>query len=125
MIRSLIIVAFFIMAFTTSCATLFTGTKQTVTIDTKPQKAKIQVNGIKRGETPAAIKLKKSNDGQTVTLIKKGYEKKISRPMTDFQPVSVLNLGNLLFWGIDAATGALWKYSPERYELELKPKGKD
>ncbi|MEO0310766.1 MAG: hypothetical protein RIQ89_423, partial [Bacteroidota bacterium] len=56
------------MLFMTSCATLFTGTKQTVQINSKPSGAKVQVDGIDRGTTPTAVKLKKGNDGQVVTL---------------------------------------------------------
>jgi hypothetical protein len=38
-------------------------------------------------------------------------------------PVSVLNLFNLLFWGVDAASGALWKYDPNFYDVKLDRSG--
>jgi hypothetical protein len=107
--------------FMTSCATLFTGTKQTVQINSKPSGAKVQVDGIDRGTTPTAVKLKKGNDGQIITLKADGYETKTFQPETNFNGVAILNLGNFLFWGIDAATGALWKYDPKFYEIELEP----
>ncbi len=110
------------MLFMTSCATLFTGTKQTVQINSRPSGAKVQVDGIDRGTTPVAVKLKKGNDGQVVTLKADGFETKTFQPETVFNGVAVLNLTNILFWGIDAATGALWKYSPKFYEIELEPK---
>ena len=49
---------------TTSCATIFTGSKQTVQIKSFPEGAKIEVDGIERGVTPAPIKLKKGFSGQ-------------------------------------------------------------
>ena len=110
------------LLFMTSCATLFTGTKQTVQISSNPSGAKVQVDGIDRGTTPVALKLKKGNDGQTVTLKSDGYETKIFQPETTFNSVAILNLLNILCWGIDAATGALWKYDPKFYEIELEPK---
>ena len=109
---------------TTSCATLFTGTKQTVQINSKPPGAKIQIDGIDRGTTPAAIKLKKKSDGQVVTLKLDGYETKTIVPETSFNAVSILNLTNILFWGIDLLSGAVYKYDPRFYEIELEPANK-
>ncbi|MEJ5263754.1 MAG: PEGA domain-containing protein [Bacteroidales bacterium] len=108
--------------FMTSCATLFTGTKQTVQINSKPSGAKVQVDGIDRGTTPIAVKLKKGYNGQVVTLKLDGFETKTFQPETGFNEVAVLNFFNILFWGIDAASGALWKYDPKFYEIELEPK---
>jgi len=102
-----------------SCATLLTGTKQTVQINSTPQGAKVQVDGIDRGATPTSIKLKRSSDGQTITLNKEGFETKTFQPETSFNSISILNLFNVFFWGIDAATGALWKYDPKVYQIEL------
>jgi hypothetical protein len=111
-----------IMFLISSCATLFTGSQQTVQINSLPSGAKIQVNGVDRGTTPTAIKLKKGNEGQVLTLKVDGYETKTFQPETAFNGVSILNLFNVLCWGIDAATGALWKYDPKFYEIELTPK---
>ena len=38
----------------------------------------------------------------------------------EFNVVSILNLGNLLGWGIDAATGSVMKYDRKQYNIELK-----
>lgn len=112
-----------ILAFAfSSCATIFTGTKQNIMINSIPSGAKVQVDGIDRGTTPASVRLKKSSDGQNITLKMEGYETRVFQPETGFNGVAVLNFFNLLFWGIDAATGALWKYSPKYYEIELEPK---
>ena len=113
------------LTFLTSCATLFTGTKQTVQINSYPSGAKVQVDGIDRGKTPAVIKLKKGNDGQVVTLKKDEYETRTFQPETTFNTVSVLNFFSLLGWGIDAVSGALWKYDPKFYEIELEPEDKN
>ena len=92
------------LLFTTSCATLFTGTKQSIQINSIPSGAKVQVDGIDRGKTPAVVKLKKGNDGQIVTLKSEGFEIKNFQPETTFNSVAFLNLLNILFWGVDAAT---------------------
>jgi hypothetical protein len=116
----------FIFVFTfvlSSCATLFTGTKQTVQIDSEPPGAKVLVDGIDRGYTPIGVSLKKGSDGQMVTLKYEGYKDKSFQPETTFNGVAVINLLNLLFWGIDAATGAVWKYDPKYYKIELEKVG--
>ena len=86
-----------------------------------PQGADIEVDGINRGITPAAVKLKKGFNGQTVTLKKEGFEPKIFQPETSFNAVSIINLFSILGWGIDAATGAMMKYDPKIYEIKLQP----
>lgn len=104
-----------------SCATIFTGTKQTVQINSVPSAADVEVNGISRGQTPVALRLKKGFTGETVTIKKEGYDTKIFQPETTFNAVSVLNLFGLIGWGVDAATGAMMKYDPKAYEIKLEP----
>jgi hypothetical protein len=104
-----------------SCATLFTGSRQSVYIESKPEGARIIVDGIDRGVTPAMVRLKKGFEGQTVVLRKDGYETKYINPSTTFNAVAVLNLFNILFWAIDVATGAMMKYDPNFVEVTLEP----
>ena len=105
-----------------SCSTIFSGTKQNIQINSEPSGAKIMINGVEKGKTPSSVRIKKSMDGETISLIKDGYENKIFQPETSFSEISILNLFNLVFWAIDFATGALWKYDPKYYMIELTPK---
>lgn len=107
---------------TSSCATMFTGTKSKVLISSVPPGAKIIVNGEPKGTTPATLRLKRSVfDVTTITLKLDGYENNTFEPETTFQPVTVLNLVDPVGWAIDIATGAIVKFSPKSYEIELKP----
>jgi len=119
-VKNLVALALIVLVMS-SCATLFTGTKETVQIESDPSGASIKVNGIDRGKTPAPVELKKGNVGESIILTRDGYKKRVFQPETTFNGVSVLNTFNLLFWGIDAATGALWKYDPNYYNIELEP----
>ncbi|WP_316824340.1 PEGA domain-containing protein [Pedobacter miscanthi] len=105
-----------------SCATVFTGTKQTVQINTNPPAATVEIDGVKAGVTPLAVTLKKGFTGQTISLKLDGYDPKTFQPQTTFNAVSVVNL--LFFPGfiVDAATGAMMKYDPKVYEITLEPK---
>ena len=105
-----------------SCATIFTGTRQNVQINTSPPAADIEVDGLKVGVTPMAVSLKKGFTGQTVSLKLEGYETKMFQPTTDFNAVAVLNFIGLIGWGVDAATGAMMKYNPKVYEIQLEKK---
>lgn len=108
---------------TTSCATIFTGTSSNVRFSSVPPGAKIYVNGIERGVTPATVNMNRSLFNiQTVALKLDGYETRTIEPETSFQTVAIINLANPLFWAIDAVSGAIVKYNPTDYELQLTPK---
>ena len=102
-----------------SCATLFTGTSDKVNIQTQPAGAKIEVNGVPVGTTPSLITLKRS--GNAIIVLKKdGYIDKSFAPQKSFNPVSIINLGNILGWVIDAATGSIQQYEQKAYSLDLE-----
>ena len=108
----------------TSCSTIFTGTKQRVFIDSNPQGAVILVNGQNEGLTPATVRLKRDvddlmDDGKSIKLLLDGYREDYIMD-ANFNAVSVLNLFNLLFWGIDAATGAITRYD-RVYTFQMIP----
>lgn len=105
-----------------SCATIFTGTKQNVQINSNPPAADIEVDGVKVGVTPMAVPLKKGFSSPMVSLKLDGYETKTFQPTPAFNPVAILNLFGLIGWGVDAATGAMMKYDPKVYEIQLDKK---
>lgn len=105
-----------------SCATIFTGSRQTVVIDADVENARVEVAGISYGTTPASVRLKKGFTGETVVVKKEGYETAVIQPPTTFNAVAVLNLFNLLFWAIDAATGAIMKYDSNYVKVRMEPK---
>ena len=105
-----------------SCATVFTGTKQTVQINSSPPAADIEVDGVKVGVTPMAVPLKKGFTGQTVSLKLNGYETKTFQPAVTFNPVAILNLLGVVGFVVDAATGAIMKYDPKVYDYKFEPK---
>ena len=112
-------IAAVMMVFLTGCGTLFTGTTQSVQINSVPSGASIQVNGIDRGQTPMPVTLKKGSTGQMVTLSKDGYEKNSFVPQTCFNGIALLNTIFPLPWIIDACTGAMYKYDPDSYNIQL------
>ncbi|WP_443936756.1 PEGA domain-containing protein [Pedobacter sp. MW01-1-1] len=114
-------VAFSATVLLSSCATVFTGTTQTVQVNSNPPKADIEVDGVKVGVTPMAVPLKKGFNGQTVSLKLEGYETKTFTPKVTFNAVSVVNLLIPVGFIVDAATGSMMKYNPVVIEHQLEP----
>jgi hypothetical protein len=104
----------------TGCATVFTGTSDDIQFETEPSGATVIVDGLERGETPTTITVDRSINDKRVTIEKEGYEEREIRLRDDFNTVSILNFGNLLFWGIDLATGAIYRYNPQQYDIDLE-----
>jgi len=106
-----------------SCATLFTGTTDDIYINSNPNGASIYIGGLKVGKTPATITVKRPgfNDKEVVLKLE-GYETKRFILKKSFNAVSILNLGSLLGWVIDFATGSIYKYDPKSYDIDLEKK---
>lgn len=114
------------------CATIFSGSTQTVTISSDPSDAKVKIYNkagilISNSETPQTISLKRGRGffcGETyrVVISKENYEE------TEIIVDSRFNgwyAGNVIFGGllglliIDPATGAMWTLSPDMVSAEL------
>ena len=104
----------------TGCATVFSGTKQTITFESSPSGASLYLDGEKVGVTPFTDKLKK-NKYSSFRIELDGYET-ISRSIgKDVDLVALLSI----FWDLgttDLATGSAWKYDRNSYYIELQKK---
>jgi hypothetical protein len=112
----LLVVTMLIM---TSCATLFTGTKDRITFNTTPSGAVIYIDGVEQCTTPCTMKVKRSLSDTDVEFKLDGYETRLITLSKEFNFVSVINLGNLFGWGIDALTGSVMKYDKKTYDITL------
>lgn len=102
-----------------SCATLFTGTKDRITFNSTPNGATIYKNGIEQCKTPCTLGVKRSLNDTDIEYKLDGYETRLITLSKEFNPISILNLGNLFGWGIDALTGAVMKYDDNLYDIKL------
>jgi len=108
----------------TSCATLFTGTKDRIYFNTTPSGATIYKDGVEQCKTPCSFKVKRNLGDTDIEIKLDGYETRIITLDKEFNVVSVLNLGNLLGWGIDAISGAVMKYDKKAYDITLSKNNK-
>ena len=111
-----LMIALFLM---TGCATIFTGTKDRIAFSSTPSGATIYKDGVEICTTPCNYKIKRSLNDTEVEFKLDGYETRLITLDKEFNLVSIINLGNLLGWGIDALSGAVMKYDRKSYDLKL------
>lgn len=110
----------FVFFMMTSCATIFTGTRDTIYFDSDPQGATVYLDGLEICTTPCNYKIKRSLSEKSFEVKLDGYETRIISLDREFNMVSILNLGFIPGWAIDAATGAIMKYDRKKYDVTLK-----
>jgi hypothetical protein len=108
----------------TSCATVFTGTKDRITFNSTPAGATIYKDGVEQCKTPCTLRLKRSLGDTEIEYKLDGYETRLITLDKEFNVISVINLGNLLGWGIDALSGAVMKYDKKVYDITLSKNNK-
>ncbi len=116
---------FALMGTMSSCATIFCGSKKRVTFDSNlpVESATLTIDGMRHYNVtfPYAVKIKRGFDDTVVVVEAEGYRKSTLFIEKNFNAVSVINLCDILGWGIDAATGAMMKPEFNNYVLEFIP----
>lgn len=108
---------------TTSCASIFCGTKAKVTFDCNVKSGvNLTIDGIKHHnvEFPFTTKVKRGFDDTIVKAEAENYKPETLVIDKTFNPVSIINLCDVLGWAIDAATGAITKPANNYYQIEMK-----
>ena len=106
-----------------SCATLFCGTKATVTFDSNVDKsATLVIDGRKHKnvEFPYTTKVERGFDTTIVKGQMEGYSTQTIYVDKKLNWVSVLNLTDVLGWGIDVLSGAVMAPEYDYYEFEFE-----
>ncbi|HEV7348584.1 PEGA domain-containing protein [Telluribacter sp.] len=110
-----------VTVFLNGCATIFSGSRQTVRIESYPPGANIEIDGISHGITPATVSMRKSLNATSVVLTKEGYQTKLFSPSQEFDLVGILNI---FFWPgfiIDAVNGSMMRFDSPYYQIKLEP----
>lgn len=110
-----------ILLVTTSCASIFTGSKRNVLFETDPSGAKVFVNGFEKGTTPVQIKVK-ANDRVDFRL--DNYRERVVVMDSKFNLVSILNGISIIGWGVDALTGSLKRVDTKYVKVTLEKSDK-
>ena len=108
-----------------SCATIFCGSKARVTFESDiTEKATLTIDGRKHTDVtfPYTTKIKRGFDETAVKAEAPSYTTETIVIDKSFNTVSVINLIDILGWGIDAATGAMTKPEFKFYQIDFQPK---
>jgi hypothetical protein len=103
-----------------SCATIISGSKQNVKINSNPTVATVFVDGGEQGKTPLEVKLKRNTDHK-ISLVLEGYKPydvNLTRKTNGWV------WGNILFGGligliVDMSTGSIYRLSPNEINGDL------
>ena len=110
-----------IISATLGCATVISGTTQTVSIDSNVPGASVAIEGNAVGVTPFSGKIKRQKEA--VALVSHdGFVSQHLNLTTSFNPMAILSI----FWDYsttDCLTGACWEYAPNSYYVKLLPEG--
>lgn len=106
------------------CSTVISGKTQTVSFQSTPSGAIVNINGSPIGVTPITTMIEKKS-GQTLTVSKEGYKTFTTSMTTSLDPWF---WGNILIGGVlgsttDGATGAMHQYAPSQFIISLEPDG--
>ena len=111
---------FIFLLFFTSCATLIHGSKQQVAIICDPKRAKVSVDGLEDGHTPYLARLSRSDKHFLMIELEgyKPYSIMLKRKLDAWIFGNIL-LGGIVGIVIDAATGSMYKLSPNDVITQL------
>lgn len=104
------------------CATVFSGSDQSVSFSSNPLGAEVLVDGVPVGFTPVATRFDRDTFAtRLITIRRPGYQPRQFQLHKSLNAIAILNLTCVLSWLTDAVTGGLIEYSPGAYHLELTP----
>lgn len=107
----------------TSCGTLFTSSRQTITFtgqngtriyDSGKKVAEINQEGI------GTARIRKKLSDKTFIAKKEGYKNTPVVLESTFNPVSIINLFNVIAWAVDLGTGKCCKWDNTVIEINME-----
>ena len=107
-----------------SCSSIFCGSKAQVTFESNiDEAATLTIDGQKYHNVtfPYTTKVRRGFDETIVKVEAPSYNTETIVINKNFNAVSIINLLDILGWGIDAATGAITKPEQKFYQIEMTP----
>ncbi len=108
----------------TSCATILTGTKDSITFNSAAEGAIVMHKGAEKCTTPCTVEVPRVLGKQTAHIQKEGYDTTELKLEKNFNAVTMVNilLGGVIGFGVDLGTGSFLKYDQKSYTVPLKTK---
>lgn len=109
------------------CATIFTGTTDRLSFDANVPGVRLSVDGQYLGELPLSLDLSRNFVGgrQFIARFERdGYQVQEFKLQREFNAVAILDVTSIpTSGGIDVLTGALMKFAPRSYHVQMLPDG--
>lgn len=107
---------------TSSCATIFGNKDKTISVKSQPSGARVSIDGVPMGKTPATFQVPDIKQPMVVTVKKRGYEADSRVVRKEIQTVAFCNLLNLVCWGVDYITGNMYEIKSKDLHFDLEKK---
>ena len=114
--KSILCTVLSLLLLTQGCCSIFTGDPQTISVDSEPKGAKVQI-GPFEGTTPYQVTMPRGKN----YVIQASYDGK-SKTLALNKQIEPVYWVNILFWPgliIDLATGAMYEYDPTHYHFDF------
>ena len=110
------------------CATIFTGTTDTLKFNANVPGVRLTIDGEYKGELPLTLTMSRNfMNGQQfkAKFEAAGHETQEFQLKREFNYVAILDITSIpTSGGIDLLTGSLMKFSPDEYHVQMLKKGK-
>ena len=103
------------------CATIMTGTTQTISINTTPSNANVWVDGIYVGASPISVNMKRDKS-HIVRVELEGYqpcEMVLNKELNEWVFGNII-FGHFIGLAVDAISGSIYKLTPEQANMRLE-----
>jgi hypothetical protein len=115
------------LAALSGCATIFTGTTDTLTFSSNVPEVRLTIDGQYKGELPVTLRMSRNFMGGQQFVAKferEGYVTQEFRLQREFNMVAILDVTSVLTsGGVDVLTGSLLRFSPTGYQVQMLSEG--
>jgi hypothetical protein len=109
------------------CATIFSGSDDELSFSANVQGVRLSIDGKYIGELPRTVEMSRNFIGGKKFMARferEGYQTQEFKLERSFNAVAILDISSpLTSGGIDVLTGAIMKFSPTDYQVQMLPAG--
>jgi hypothetical protein len=110
------------------CATIFTGTTDTLRFEANVPGVRLSIDGQVYGELPLTFDMSRNFMGGKQFLARfeaPGYATQEFQLQREFNTVAILDVSStIISGGVDVLTGSLMRFAPHEYHVQMVPAGR-
>ncbi len=110
------------------CATMFTGTTDTLSFDANVPGVRLSIDGRVEGELPLTFEMSRNFVGGKQFMAKfekPGYQTQEFALSREFNTVAILDVSStIISGGVDVLTGSIMRFAPKDYHVQMVREGR-